>query len=222
MKRAAAGERRRKERNGLQSGGAEASVRPTERCSPNLYSERLDSRRHSLPARLATGLSLSLSLSLLLFNPFSYSHFNALTPPTTRESLYPTTATAVCFSTTEPASSSSPSPASSANASLTSVRYSALQSPHHFPTCFPRRILALWDCIVLCEFFSSHFDSRDFGPGIYVMVVGGYFIRTGETAMIKVHKIVDLSPFPDREAMWYLEVMEAYKLFYQPLIEDFL
>ncbi|CAI0452684.1 unnamed protein product [Linum tenue] len=69
---------------------------------------------------------------------------------------------------------------------------------------------------------AGEFRQRKFDVGIYVMVVGGYFIRTGETAMIKVHKIVDLSPFPDREAMWYLEVMEAYKLFYQPLIEDFL
>jgi len=34
--------------------------------------------------------------------------------------------------------------------------------------------------------------------------------------------MVDLSAFPDREAMWYLEVMEAYKLFYQPLIEEFM
>lgn len=32
----------------------------------------------------------------------------------------------------------------------------------------------------------------------------------------QVHKIVDLSAFPDREAMWYLEVIEAYKLFYGP------
>ncbi|KAJ8750290.1 hypothetical protein K2173_014205 [Erythroxylum novogranatense] len=58
--------------------------------------------------------------------------------------------------------------------------------------------------------------------GMYVMVVGGYFVRTGDKPMIKVHKMVDLSAFPDREAMWYLEVMEAYKLFYQPLIEDFM
>lgn len=53
------------------------------------------------------------------------------------------------------------------------------------------------------------------------MVVGGYSVRPGDLPMIKVHKIVDLSPFPDREAMWYLEVLEAYKLFYKPLIEDF-
>ncbi|XP_057955741.1 uncharacterized protein LOC131149368 isoform X2 [Malania oleifera] len=55
---------------------------------------------------------------------------------------------------------------------------------------------------------------------MYVMVVGACFVSTGEPPMIKVHKMVDLSPFPDREAMWYLEVMEAYKLFYQPLFEE--
>lgn len=38
--------------------------------------------------------------------------------------------------------------------------------------------------------------------------------------LYQVHKIVDLSAIPDREAMWYLEVMEAYKLFYGPLIEE--
>lgn len=32
----------------------------------------------------------------------------------------------------------------------------------------------------------------------------------------QVHKIVDLSSCPDREAMWHLEVIEAYKLFYLP------
>ncbi|KAH7561158.1 hypothetical protein JRO89_XS10G0181300 [Xanthoceras sorbifolium] len=58
--------------------------------------------------------------------------------------------------------------------------------------------------IQLC--LSGEFRLRPWNPGMYVMVV---------------HKIVDLSAFPDREAMWYLEVIEAYKLFYQPLIEDF-
>ncbi|XP_010689971.2 uncharacterized protein LOC104903603 [Beta vulgaris subsp. vulgaris] len=56
--------------------------------------------------------------------------------------------------------------------------------------------------------------------GMYVMVVGAYIIRADEIPMIKVHKIVDLSAYPDREAMWYLEVIEAYKIFYQTLIED--
>ncbi|XP_038719279.1 uncharacterized protein LOC120012081 isoform X3 [Tripterygium wilfordii] len=68
---------------------------------------------------------------------------------------------------------------------------------------------------------SGDFRSREWDVGLYVMVVGGYFLRKGDTPMVKVHKIVDLSPFPDREAMWYLEVIEAYKLFYQPLIEEF-
>lgn len=58
--------------------------------------------------------------------------------------------------------------------------------------------------------------NRQWKIGMYVMVVGGFFVGTGDISMIKVHKMVDLSPFPDREAMWYLEVMEAYKLFYQP------
>ncbi|KAJ9188748.1 hypothetical protein P3X46_000115 [Hevea brasiliensis] len=69
---------------------------------------------------------------------------------------------------------------------------------------------------------SGDFRLRRWDIGMYVMVIGGYFVGTGESPMIKVHKIVDLSPFPDREAMWYLEVMEAYKLFYQPLIEEFM
>ncbi|KAM6546073.1 hypothetical protein CsatB_026809 [Cannabis sativa] len=57
--------------------------------------------------------------------------------------------------------------------------------------------------------------------GMYVMVVGGYVVCPDDYPMIKVHKMVDLSAFPDREAMWYLEVMEAYKLFYETLIDDF-
>ncbi|XP_024019278.1 recQ-mediated genome instability protein 2 [Morus notabilis] len=69
---------------------------------------------------------------------------------------------------------------------------------------------------------SPDFLLRPWKIGMYVMVVGGYVIRTDEPPVIKVHKIVDLSEFPDREAMWYLEVMEAYKLFYESLIEEFI
>ncbi|XP_027347758.1 recQ-mediated genome instability protein 2 [Abrus precatorius] len=68
---------------------------------------------------------------------------------------------------------------------------------------------------------TGEFRHRHWKAGMYVMVVGGYVARAGEPPMIKVHKIVDLSSSPDREAMWYLEVMEAYKLFYQPLVEEF-
>ncbi|KAF7805666.1 recQ-mediated genome instability protein 2 [Senna tora] len=68
---------------------------------------------------------------------------------------------------------------------------------------------------------SGEFGLRPWRVGMYIMVVGGYIARIGEPPMIKVHKMVDLSSFPDREAMWYLEVLEVYKLFYQPLIEEF-
>ncbi|XP_071720008.1 uncharacterized protein [Rutidosis leptorrhynchoides] len=61
--------------------------------------------------------------------------------------------------------------------------------------------------------------NRDWNLGAYVMIVGGCVIRDDNFPLIKVHKIVDLSAFPHREAMWYLEVLEAYKLFYQPAIE---
>ncbi|KAB1227343.1 hypothetical protein CJ030_MR1G022085 [Morella rubra] len=74
--------------------------------------------------------------------------------------------------------------------------------------------------IVQLSLSSRDFRTRPWKIGMYVMVVGGYSARAGEPPMIVVHKIVDLSPFPDREAMWYLEVMEAYKLFYRPLIEE--
>ncbi|KAI3427552.1 uncharacterized protein J3R85_009382 [Psidium guajava] len=66
----------------------------------------------------------------------------------------------------------------------------------------------------------GEFRLRPWKAGMYVMVVGAYFMRAGELPMIKVHKMVDLSAFPDREAMWYLEVLEAYRLFYKPLIEE--
>ncbi|KVI02067.1 hypothetical protein Ccrd_019632 [Cynara cardunculus var. scolymus] len=45
-------------------------------------------------------------------------------------------------------------------------------------------------------------------------------LAKSEKLLLQVHKIVDLSAFPHREAMWYLEVLEAYKLFYLPVIQD--
>ncbi|KAJ4915125.1 Uncharacterized protein Rs2_00675 [Raphanus sativus] len=68
---------------------------------------------------------------------------------------------------------------------------------------------------------SSDFALRQWKSGMYLMVVGVYHIRTGEIPLLKVHKMVDLSGSPDREAMWYLEVMDAYRLFYEPLIQEF-
>ncbi|CAN6317236.1 unnamed protein product [Urochloa humidicola] len=61
-------------------------------------------------------------------------------------------------------------------------------------------------------------EGRMWRPGMYVMVIGAYI--AGESKenypAIKVHKIVDLSDQPDREAIWYMEVAEAYNLFYLP------
>ncbi|CAO2814612.1 unnamed protein product [Amaranthus hypochondriacus] len=54
--------------------------------------------------------------------------------------------------------------------------------------------------------------------GMYVMVVGAY--ADAEIPLIKVHKIVDLSAHPNREAMWYLEIIEACRMFYQLTVED--
>ncbi|CAI9778366.1 unnamed protein product [Fraxinus pennsylvanica] len=64
------------------------------------------------------------------------------------------------------------------------------------------------------------FRSRNWETGMYVMVVGFYSVRDDGTSAVKVHKMVDLSPFPDRESMWYLEVIEVFKMFYQPLFQD--
>ncbi|CAN4119446.1 unnamed protein product [Withania somnifera] len=66
----------------------------------------------------------------------------------------------------------------------------------------------------------SDFNTLSWEKGMFVMVVGAYFVQKGGLPLIKVHKIVDLSLFPDRESMWYLEVIEVFKLFYQPLFEE--
>ncbi|KAJ1691757.1 hypothetical protein LUZ63_015912 [Rhynchospora breviuscula] len=52
--------------------------------------------------------------------------------------------------------------------------------------------------------------------GQYVMVVGPYTpSKSGdEFPSVLAQKMVDLSSHPDRESMWYLEVVEAHKLFY--------
>ncbi|KAH7661215.1 RecQ-mediated genome instability protein 2 [Dioscorea alata] len=66
---------------------------------------------------------------------------------------------------------------------------------------------------------SSEFQPQDWKIGLYVMVVGMYnALPVGGLPLIKVHKIVDLSACPDREAMWQLEVIEAYKFFYLPSV----
>ncbi|XP_068646695.1 uncharacterized protein [Aristolochia californica] len=64
-------------------------------------------------------------------------------------------------------------------------------------------------------FLPNDFKHKEWKVGMYVMVVGACVIRPADPPVIKVHKIVDLSPFADREAMWYLEVIEAHKMFYE-------
>ncbi|KAJ8458976.1 hypothetical protein OPV22_031902 [Ensete ventricosum] len=65
---------------------------------------------------------------------------------------------------------------------------------------------------------SAESQPRQWKIGMYVMVVGPYVAaQSGGLSTIRVHKIVDLSQHPDREAMWHLEVMEAHKLFYLSL-----
>ncbi|EPS69265.1 hypothetical protein M569_05503 [Genlisea aurea] len=66
----------------------------------------------------------------------------------------------------------------------------------------------------------GEFRNHRWEVGMYVMVVGGYSGLDGDLPVIKVHKIIDLSEFPDRESMWYLEVIEVFELFYRPLFED--
>ncbi|PKA57376.1 hypothetical protein AXF42_Ash013563 [Apostasia shenzhenica] len=57
-------------------------------------------------------------------------------------------------------------------------------------------------------------DSRpnDWKIGMYIMVVGLY--AACDPPIVQVHKIVDLSAFPDRESLWHMEVIEAHSMFY--------
>ncbi|KAL5709672.1 hypothetical protein ACHQM5_020333 [Ranunculus cassubicifolius] len=55
----------------------------------------------------------------------------------------------------------------------------------------------------------------DDGTGVIQLSLSSDFLHRNWNIGMYVHKMVDLSPFPDREAMWHLEVIEAYKMFYQ-------
>ncbi|PKU66631.1 uncharacterized protein LOC110097763 [Dendrobium catenatum] len=58
----------------------------------------------------------------------------------------------------------------------------------------------------------AEFMTLGWKSGMYIMVVGLYV--AGDPPQIKVHKVVDLSAYPDRESLWHMEVIEAYNLFY--------
>ncbi|GLJ44311.1 hypothetical protein SUGI_0927420 [Cryptomeria japonica] len=64
-------------------------------------------------------------------------------------------------------------------------------------------------------FLPKDFLQQQWKIGMYVMVIGAYSVGGSGSPVIKGHKIVDLSNFPDREAMWHLEVIEAYEMFYK-------
>ncbi|KAF0927423.1 hypothetical protein E2562_032728 [Oryza meyeriana var. granulata] len=61
-------------------------------------------------------------------------------------------------------------------------------------------------------------EGQPWREGMYVMVIGSYSgkdsLPRANRPVIKAHKLVDLSAQPDREAMWYMEVAEAFNFFY--------
>ncbi|KAG0548140.1 hypothetical protein BDA96_01G141000 [Sorghum bicolor] len=81
-----------------------------------------------------------------------------------------------------------------------------------------RLLLDDGSCIVDLFVLPREAEGGYWRPGMYVMVIGPYIAAESNDnyPAIKVHKIVDLSSQPDREAMWYMEVAEAYNLFYLP------
>ncbi|KAH9623402.1 hypothetical protein KSS87_000215 [Heliosperma pusillum] len=89
-------------------------------------------------------------------------------------------------------------------------------------TSLPRFLLDDGTGIIELVPINNQFSQINWQLGMYVMVVGCYVNRSDEHELpfIRIHKIVDLSAFPDREAMWYLEVIEAYRMFYGPCIEE--
>ena len=48
--------------------------------------------------------------------------------------------------------------------------------------------------------------------GAYVMVLGQFRVASDSTPAILIHKLVNLSTQPQRESLWFLEVIEAHSL----------
>ncbi|XP_020576737.1 uncharacterized protein LOC110022240 [Phalaenopsis equestris] len=63
----------------------------------------------------------------------------------------------------------------------------------------------------------SELKTQEWKSGMYIMVVG--LCIAGDPPQIQVHKMVDLSLYPDRESLWHMEVIEAYNLFYTTVTE---
>ncbi|XP_039826120.1 recQ-mediated genome instability protein 2-like isoform X1 [Panicum virgatum] len=81
-----------------------------------------------------------------------------------------------------------------------------------------RLVLDDGSCVAELFVLPKEAEGRRRLAGMYVMVIGAYIAEQSKDnyPAIKVHKMVDLSDQPDREAMWYMEVAEAYNLFYLP------
>uniref|UniRef100_A0A0D9VXJ0 RecQ-mediated genome instability protein 2 n=1 Tax=Leersia perrieri TaxID=77586 RepID=A0A0D9VXJ0_9ORYZ len=73
-------------------------------------------------------------------------------------------------------------------------------------------------CVAEITLTPKETEGQPWREGMYVLVIGSYdgkiSLPRANRPLIKVHKLVDLSAQPDREAMWYMEVAEAYNFFY--------
>ncbi|KAG8043012.1 hypothetical protein GUJ93_ZPchr0092g38065 [Zizania palustris] len=73
-------------------------------------------------------------------------------------------------------------------------------------------------CVAELTLKGKDAEGQPWRKGMYIMVIGSYVAKASlphaNRPVIKVHKLVDLSAQPDREAMWYMEVAEAYNFFY--------
>ncbi|KAL5210877.1 hypothetical protein ABZP36_006500 [Zizania latifolia] len=73
-------------------------------------------------------------------------------------------------------------------------------------------------CVAELTLKDKDAEGQPWRKGMYIMVIGSYVAKDSlphaNRPVIKVHKLVDLSAQPDREAMWYMEVAEAYNFFY--------
>ncbi|KAL6637618.1 hypothetical protein ACP70R_025190 [Stipagrostis hirtigluma subsp. patula] len=81
-----------------------------------------------------------------------------------------------------------------------------------------RLVLDDGSCVADLFVMPKEAEGRLWRAGMYVLVIGAYVAAESKDnyPAIKVHKIVDLSTQPNREAMWYMEVAEAYNFFYLP------
>ncbi|KAL3681278.1 hypothetical protein R1sor_024234 [Riccia sorocarpa] len=69
---------------------------------------------------------------------------------------------------------------------------------------------------VIDLFLKKDHQAMSWSPGTYILVTGRFC--EDSVLFIEVHKIVDLSACPDREALWHLELLECHEKFYKELL----